>query len=235
MLTKLPLKPIKNPIKSIKNRQLSYNKIKLIITKAIAKISPAIPKAKDGRIASALCEQKYLKQFRKEINLINPNIKVYIPSQRAWCDVFVADIPINLKITNGGTDNAFNKSAIHYTLFGEHLQQQSFNNWSKVILSSKIAQNRNKNKEYHYLVYNKKTKASIFKSILDIKEYKSSPSNILQINWNNEFRSNYSIKNKNHIAKKLELLKTVQDSIINAANQMATISNIDITKLVSIK
>lgn len=209
----------------------SYNTISRIIIEASANIKPIIPSALDGRISSALAEQQYLTNLRKHVIAINPAIKCVIPQKRAWCDIFIADIPINLKITNGGTDNAFNKNAIHYTLFGKTIPTTSFQAWSQLIRQSKIPLKRSKSKEYHYLVYHKKTNKTIFKSILDISEYKSNPSNIIQINWNREFGSNFAIKNSEHIAKKLELLRAVQQSVKIAAKQMNEISMIDLSAL----
>lgn len=227
--------PLKND-KIIKKRLLSknpsYNTIAKIINNAIANIHPKIKNAADGRITSALSEQSYINDIKKNIYKINPAISVAIPPKRAWCDLFIAGIPINIKITSGGTDNVFNKNMVHYTLFHKIIPPMSYKGWSREISASKIARIRRQTHEYHYLVYNKKTNESLFKSILDLYEYKTNPSNILQINWTKEFKyKSYKIDNKEHINKKIILLETVQQSIKEASQQMSHISAISIADI----
>jgi hypothetical protein len=227
-----PLKNAKIIKKRLLSKNPSYNTIAKIINNAIANIHPKIKNVVDGRIASALSEQSYITQIKTNIHKINPAISVVIPPKRAWCDLFIAGIPINIKITKGGTDNVFNKNMVHYTLFHKVIPQMSYKDWSREISTSKITQIRRQTHEYHYLVYNKKTNESLFKSILDLYSYKSNPSNILQINWTKEFKyKSYKINNEEHIDKKIILLETVQQSIKEALMNMEYMANINITDI----
>ena len=134
--------------------------------------------------------------------------------------------------TQGGVDNIFNKNAIHYTLFQKVLPNISYSKWAVEINKSKISEKRTPKSEYHYIVYNKNTKISLFKSILDIGEYKSNPSNILQVNWTQEFNNHsFKINNKDHINKKILLLKTVQKSIKDAIYQMSSMISLTSLKI----
>tara|TARA_B100000902_G_scaffold366421_1_gene388189 strand:- start:1237 stop:1878 length:642 start_codon:yes stop_codon:yes gene_type:complete len=171
----------------------------------------------DGRIASAIAENPYLNRLQEIIGEKYPRTKFEIKPARSWCDFMVDDQPFNLKITGGkSADNAMNKLAIVYTLTGSFngvSNTMNMNDMFRAIKNKGIKKERDKNSEYIYLVINKKTLDFICKSILDLKEYKTNPSNILQINWKNEFENkNYVCED--HIEKIDELFLTIKKSEI---------------------
>jgi len=191
-------------------------------------------KIMDGRLNSAMLETPFLSLLTSKIKKKHPLISIEIPPPRYWYDIKIHNIPINLKITNGGTDNVFNKKAILYTLIkNENVKipnTMSFSEWYSHILkySSNITTLREPFKEYHFLVIHKKSKDILFKSMLDVKHYKSNPSNILQVNWNAEFEMNPN-SNSNTNSKIIDILKIIQKSLISEYNskQLFIHSNID--------
>lgn len=230
--------------RSLTSKNPSYNSIIKIINQSISKITPKLTNQSDGRISSALAEQQYLRDLSTQIKRINQAITVVIAQPRHWCDIYIAGIPINLKITNGGTDNAFNKNAIHHTLFGRTTANKSYSKWFSEISRMTMPTKRNRHTEYHYLVYHKKRKAARLCSILEVKEYKSNPTNILQINWETEFGRDITCdnvgddsrdklgasmraNNVDHILKKIELLDVVKRSIKEAIAQMSAVYLLD--------
>lgn len=189
----------------------------------------------DGRLNSAILEKPFLDILKLKLKLKYSNINIEIPPPRMWYDIKINNIPINLKITNGGTDNVFNKKAILYTLAKneDFPNILNFTEWLNYIIkySSNIEKIRDYFNEYHFLVIHKKTNNILFKSILDIINYKSNPSNILQVNWNAEFKL-YTVETtySNNI-KILEILKIIQQSLINEYKTKKYFINFNIDEL----
>lgn len=170
----------------------------------------------DGRITSALKEREYLERLKVGLEISNSDIVVDIPGVRCWYDVKINDIPINLKITTGSTDNAFNKTAIYYTITGRDDigTNLNFNGWWARLKEAEKKEMRDPESEYHYLVVDKNSGAVLLKSILDIHTYKSNPSNILQINWRNEFvNEDYQTPPLEFKNKQKELVSVIQSSV----------------------
>lgn len=174
----------------------------------------------DGRIASSLAEKGILDMIESRLNTKYPHIEIYRPPPRHWFDIRIGNIAINLKVTNGGCDNVFNKVGITRTLVGTNQDPNkklsSFSDWYDYIRQHwKPNYLRNPFEEYHFLVIHKSSNCVLFKSILDINTYHSNPSNILQINWNHEFKYHEkTINTTEYLAKKIELLKCIQTSLI---------------------
>lgn len=177
----------------------------------------------DGRLVSAIMEKKFLDKLEVGIHEVDKKIKIERPNIRHWYDIMIENIPINLKLTTGGTDNAFNKTAIAHTILGyeaNHIHNLNFSEWYDFIKNHYDPNMcRDPFKEYHYLVISKKDPNKVlFKSILDINTYKSNPSNILQIRWKHEFNHfTYNIgwtDNTRYQNKKLDLLKCIQTSLV---------------------
>jgi hypothetical protein len=190
------------------------------------------PDDSDGRISSAIAEKPYLSELKKR--LVEKYVfSVEIPNDRHWYDIKINDIPINLKITAGNTsDNALNKVAVIYTLTGIEVKNKNmnFDCFYKHLKNSKIKEERDRKTEYHYLVINKTNGNILLKSILDIHTYKSNPSNILQINWNNEFKFiDYHCESFND--KATELLLVIQKSVREAISSMETFAEAEISDL----
>ncbi len=171
--------------------------------------------ATDGRISSAMKESEYLTTLK---TALPAHFTIEIAKDRHWYDVRINDIPINLKLTTGGTDNAFNKVALIYTITGVEPAKRNMNfNELWAHLKHKATpkkRTRDRQTEYHYLVVDKSTGRTLLKSILDIHTYKSNPCNDMQINWTNEFRNlDYYSTDEGYQAKIIELIECVQCSL----------------------
>jgi len=181
-----------------------------------------LPHNDDGRLQSALAENPYLMKMKEWFQLNHPGIPFEIPPQRSryWCDFMVACVPINLKLTTGGRDNACNKRMIIHTICGTIDGVPScmnFNDMVGHIDRLGIRKGRNPLREYHYLVVDKTTGRSMCKSILDIHTYISNPSNTLQFNWKHEFEhEDYTCES--YIEKMDQLMQTIQESEASARN-----------------
>jgi hypothetical protein len=173
---------------------------------------PAVAGEEDGRLDSAVKEKAWLTVFIK--NLPEKYI-IEIPKARYWYDIKVNGIPINLKLTTGRADNAFNKKAVEATMAcGGNLCTNQNSDYNDLYSNLKkcVKNGRNIPTEYHYLVVNKNTREILFKAILDIHTYKTNPSNIMQINWKNEFKE-IAYKSSDFKAKIRELMKVIQSSL----------------------
>ena len=215
-------------------KMTSYSETIQAIKSECAKINISFSKEGDGRLTSAIKETEYLTLLKQ--NLVNnyPLFSIEIPKERFWYDIKINQIPINLKITVGGTDNAFNKVAIIYTISGEetHKKNMNYNQWFKLIQDAPKKTTRNKMTEYHYLVVHKDTGQILLKSILDIHTYKTNPCNILQINWNNEFKYIESFIPDSHFKQKIkELLRTIQNSLNQFISSMNEFCECNINEL----
>jgi hypothetical protein len=192
----------------------TYTTIIASILRETKKINLIYSREGDGRITSAIQEKEYLDLLESGLKN-DPTISVTRPPHRHWYDIRINNIPINLKLSTGGTDNAFNKVAILYTMFGkEDKRNMNFNAFFKEVRSGVKKTVRDPMTEYHYLVVNKEDGSVLLKSILDIHTFKSNPCNDLQINWTNEFKHiDYMIKDKDFHPKMIDILKVVQRSV----------------------
>ena len=166
--------------------------IETISHMAIQQNSPLDENHSDGRLASAIAEGPHLNKMQELFNrkLARYDITFEIAPPREWKDFKVGPFHINLKITTGGTDNAFNKRAIIFTICGTLdgvPANMNINQMMEHIKRLGVKRIRDTQTEYYYLVVHKETGETLFKSILDIHNYISNPSNTLQINWNHEF------------------------------------------------
>lgn len=184
----------------------------------------------DGRMDSAVKETMYLSELEK--GLTPRGFTFVLPKERFWYDVAINGIPINLKLTGGGTDNAFNKVSVIYTLSAHESEQKNmnFNQWYKLLKELSRKAVRDRSTEYHYLVVDKSNKDRILlKSMLDIHEYKPNPSNDLQINWNVEFDHQEEVTPEgNYLEKYKTLIKTVQTSVRRAWAGMKEFAEADV-------
>lgn len=210
----------------------SYQEIIQAIKIECAKINLIFSKDGDGRLTSAVKEKEYLNLLEKGLKENYPDfIFEHQPAERWWWDFRVNSIPINLKLTTGGTDNAFNKIAILYTISGVEVEKKNmnYNLFLKTIKESPKKSVRNHNTEYHYLVVNKNTGAILLKSILDVHTFRSNPCNDLQINWANELKhSDFITPDINFKEKIRELLRTIQISVRQAIEGMKEFSDANI-------
>jgi len=198
----------------------SYNyerTIKAIVYES-EKINITYSSEGDGRITSAVKETEYLDKLNKGLRENHPSILFeYPPSHRWWWDCKIDGIPINLKLTTGGTDNVFNKVAIIYSISGKEpaVKSMNFNTFFQKIKACVRKNERNLITEYHYLVVNKNTGKILLKSIFDVINFKTNPCNILQINWCSEFLVREEDSGIVRFEEKYKnLLKIIQKSVI---------------------
>lgn len=204
------------------------------VVKACTTISIQFEISEDGRIASAVKEKEYLDKLVELLSVSNPDFWIDRPKARHWYDIQINGIPINLKLTTGGTDNAFNKKAITFSISGEDIvsTNMNFNKWFHHLRIMEKKAIRDRSSEYHYLVLNKNTGQLLFKSIFDIHSYKSNPCNDMQISWAQEFlHMDYCISDEDYKTKVRELLKTVQRSIRQLIASMSEFAEADIDKI----
>ena len=210
----------------------TYEQIIQAIKDECAKINLIYSNDGDGRLTSAVKEAEYLQQLEKGLKETHASVKFeFQPVDRWWWDCRVNGLTINLKLTTGGTDNAFNKVAIIYSISGVELEKKNmnYNQFFKEIRSCQKKAVRDRMTEYHYLVVNKNTGKVLLKSILDIHTFKTNPCNDLQINWNNEFNHiDFVIPDAKFKEKTKELLKTVQASVKQAIEGMKDFASADI-------
>lgn len=184
----------------------------------------------DGRLASAGLEREVVKILQDHIRKEGAEeVEFEIPKDRHWFDVRIGGIPINIKITNGGTDNAFNKVAVLYSLTGWEppLKNMNFNQFYHHLLETPWVRERNPLAEYHYLVFHKTTGEFLFRSLLDIEAFQSNPSNILQICWKNELRRPDS-QPSHPLDSGIRILKICQKSLKTALESSETFINANI-------
>lgn len=188
------------------------------------------PHGEDGRITSAVKEKEYLAKLNAALG---EKFNFEIPKKRAWYDFKVDGIHINLKITDGGGDNAFNKNALLFT-WGGVIPVKAPGNMNKMLSIIKDLprlEQRDPLTEYHYLVVHKKTGTVLLKSMVDIHTYKDNcAGNVMQINWNSEFERADSIASSRS-AKMIELVKVVQTACRKQIANMAQFAAYDIDSL----
>lgn len=176
---------------------------------ACAQISLSFQTGGDGRIMSSVMENEYI----RELKILLPEIT--IAKLRSWYDFEIDGIYINLKLTNGGRDNAFNKTSLLFTHSGNIPTKKCMNmNLFWKLFKSEIGlTTRDPKTEYHYLVINKITNEFILKSILDISKFFPNPAgdNMIQINWNLEFM-NEGYTCQDRVSKIKEILHVLQDA-----------------------
>lgn len=193
----------------------------------------------DGRLESAIKEGPFLEELKIQLLAKYPDWEIIISPPRAFCDVKINSIPINLKLTDCKTaDNCVNKSAIFFSITGStsYPYSSTWNDFWKRLQDAKsrneIKMIRHKPTEYHYLVKNKATGDVLLKPIFDIKTYLSNPSNDLQINWKNEFINASYVTDDTHYLKKVqELLACLQKSVQDMISRTKNFADADFNEL----
>ncbi len=210
----------------------TYPQIIQAIKYECTKINLIYSKDGDGRITSAVKEREYLNLLEKGLKDNHPSLKFeHQLVDRWWWDFRVNGLTINLKLTTGGADNAFNKVAIIYSISGNEVEKRNmnYNQFFKVIKECPKKVTRNHMTEYHYLVVNKNTGKVLLQSILDIHTFKTNPCNNLQINWSNEFNNiEFVTPDLNFKEKIQELLRAIQTSVKQAIAGMKEFADANI-------
>jgi hypothetical protein len=147
------------------------------------------------------------------------------PPPRYWYDIAIVDkvktnviYYINIKISSGGCDNAFNKKAIAYSL--SNIAENDINNtmsynqlWDIVMSPKTSRKKRNRNAEYYFLYIDKLDKTVFIRSLCDIRSWVSNPTNILQINWAKEKKEEEKEKEKEKEKEIDNIRHTIMDNI----------------------
>lgn len=201
------------------------------IRNAAQSITMTYPHGEDGRITSAMKEKPYLEKLKESLC---SQFEFEIPKTRCWYDFKVGGIFINLKITEGGCDNAFNKKALIFTWGGEVTKKEpgNMNNMLEILKKTPLITTRNPYTEYHYLVVFKETGKVMLKSLVDIHMYKpNGAGNVMQINWKSELEhANYTADDRG--AKMIELLRVVQEACKKQIANMNQFAEFDIGSLI---
>lgn len=223
-------------VSSAKEYKWSYKETKRNVENVSKKMKLKYGGNMDGRVESAIKESSVKDYLKAKLIQINPEIEIEIPeNKRCWYDIKIEGIPINIKITSGGTDNVMSKEGVYYSLTGESPPiHKCYSDWYKILEEHKdtIKQVRNVFTEYHYLVIHKKTGNVMFKSIFDIRKPISNSSNDLQFNWNYEFENkDFAIIDDEYGDIVVQLLSTIQKSTKDAIDRRAYFANADIESL----
>lgn len=181
----------------------------------------------DGRLNSMHAEAVVIKRIRE---VLSHDAIVQIPSARSWHDISIKwpeiSVPyyFNIKVSNGGQDNAFNKKALVWS-FSSMLESDipnamTINTMHDLIFNNGRVHGRGRTMrspgnsgEYFYLYVDKRDSTVIIKSLCDIQSWVSNPQNILQINWTKE-KARAATKNGRLIAPiRTRILKIICTSL----------------------
>lgn len=211
---------------------MAYRDIIKAIVEQASKINLVYSKHGDGRLTSAIKETDFLAALERGLAENHPTIKFETqPSTRWWWDFRVNHIPFNLKLTTGGTDNAFNKVAVLYSVSGEEpvIKSMNFNQFYRTFstMSRKVV--RDPMTEYHYLTVNKNEGQVLVRSIFDIESYRSNPSNHLQIDWGNEMKVLDTAGGVTEYEDKINhIMKVIQSSVRQSMANMKEFANAEL-------
>jgi len=244
-LLKFEKMSISNPLKKIQQFNLKlkindpdfYEKVihEIVFVAKLIELKKEKEEA-DGRINSAIKEIPFLEKMKEILLEKNPDWVIEIPKCRAFYDIMINSILINLKLTDcKSSDNCVNKRSIYYSITGclDYPYSSTWNDFLEQLkqaqAAKQIKQKRNKSTEYHFLVKNKITGDVLLKPIFDIHTFISNPSNDLQINWKNEFK--FKVVDCEYLIKVEELLVCVQNSVRSFIERTQEFANYDLTSL----
>lgn len=212
------LRPTLRPrkVSEIKRKQKPAPHPLVQLTRILSKCGKPLksPYTADGRLNSAFQETAVIASLQKVL----PEKALTVPKLRHWYDIAYhtkrATYYINIKISNGGCDNAFNKKAIVYSLSSLSEDRipntMSFNTLYDLIYNYPLDV-RTPEKEYYYLYIDKLDGSVFARSICDISYWVSNPTNTLQIQWSKE-------KKKKHLqnSQRAQLIEEVRERIIGS-------------------
>lgn len=195
----------------------------------------------DGRIDSAMKEEPFLEELKRQLMACHPAWAIVISPPRASCDIMVNTVRINLKLTDcKSSDNSVNKPSIFYSITGlsTYPYASTWNEFQERLANAskekQIKTVRHRPSEYHYLVKNKLTGDVLLKPIFDIHTYVSNPSNDLQINWKIEFEHISETTPDSGYLKKVEsLLLTLQTSVREMIERTRKFAEADVVLLLA--
>lgn len=137
----------------------------------------------DGRVNSIVDEEKVIDLMKKVYGLNN----VEEPPPRHWYDVKVKGVPVQIKSTEGGTDNFSSKKAILWALTDmsfeeiEDLTRLSWKRFENLLVSRKCLNN---GRDYDIICVNKSTGKMTYMTLKTLSDLKSNGSNLpFQVPW----------------------------------------------------
>ena len=228
----------KNNTQKVDMSSKEYNNTILDIL-SVAKEIKYTKEGSDGRIDSAVKENPFLTEMKKQLLKMHPDWKIKILPPRSYCDIIVNSIDINLKLSNcKSSDDSANKKSIYFSITGltNYPKNSNWNEFFEMLTKAKttnqIKKQRNKHTECHYLVKDKNTQNVLLKPIFDIHTYVHNASNDLQINWKNEFKNiEYQTKDDEYLNKVQSLLSCIQTSVKQKIDTTKKFAEADIKKL----
>jgi hypothetical protein len=155
---------------------------------------------------------------------------------RNWYDIAFINptdqddiLPINIKVSNLGTDNISGKEGIFYALTGKNPSKYTINSWDAFMkeLFSNLDTAIDPAKDYYFLVFNKAKKNGI-------DCYWTSLKNLLELtpNGNNlPFQSNWTANRTRVKRNNVEAFKFLLNHLRNSHNKRASTSN-DVIKYI---
>jgi len=159
----------------------------------------------DGRSHSLASEASVICAIRR---ILGPTHVRTASTARSWYDVAITfgdkTHYANIKISNGGCDNAFNKKALVWSLTTLHADaipnSMSMNEMHTLIMKHPRKKRCPGQKEYFFIYVDKRDGTILIKSIMDIRHWCSNPYNLLQINWRKEKASAAEGRSRTSIA-----------------------------------
>ena len=147
---------------------------------------------KDGRINSIKNEEEILKILLKKYEFIKQT------NTRDWADFFIDQYPINIKITEGNTnDNMSSKKGLYYSLTGLNC---NYTDWEKFLKSLKN-NIKDVKTDYYFLVMFKNNNQFFYNSLKKIRYLTPNGNNLpFQINWSKNkepYNMNFEDSKKN--------------------------------------
>lgn len=152
----------------------------------------------DGRINSAIDESviiSLVENFVKtNVLLVENNFECIVPKIRNWYDFALKNdkyfLPVNIKVTNLQSDNLNCKLGLFYALSGVLPEDVKISNeidWDTFLNLLNENLNKKTDKDYYFLVFNKKDNSDIFStSLKSLSSLVPNGNNLpFQANWEN--------------------------------------------------
>lgn len=163
----------------------------------------------DGRINASINEREILEKIKTEFD-------IEIPPDRHWYDFSIKNdkekIPVNIKVTSTTTaDNVQCKLGIYYALTGIWPDFSNGVSWEEYFKRLRSDLNKNKDKDYYFLIVNKNNHRDVFcTSLKKINNLVANGNNLpFQCVWGN----NRSLESRTHDEAVKFILGKLRESI----------------------
>lgn len=163
----------------------------------------------DGRVNASINESEILKKIQSEF-------EIELPPPRSWFDFAIPNehdkIPVNIKVTTTTTaDNVQCKLGIYYALTGKWPDFPNETPWGKYFSLLRNNINKEKDKDYYFLIVNKNDSSDVFcTSLKQVNKLVANGNNLpFQCNWG----ENRTLAKRSHDDAVRFLLGTFYESI----------------------